>query len=81
MFCKHCGKEIEDNANFCSGCGMAVSESKAKANDKAVLIRNIIIIVVICAISLIAAKWYSNKLLHERLKIHYPLSSGFCCNV
>lgn len=24
MFCKNCGKEIEENVKFCSGCGTAV---------------------------------------------------------
>lgn len=27
MFCKHCGKEIEDDAKFCSGCGERVSDT------------------------------------------------------
>jgi len=26
MFCQNCGKEIESGANFCAGCGAAVSE-------------------------------------------------------
>lgn len=24
MYCKHCGKELNDDANFCDGCGGAV---------------------------------------------------------
>lgn len=30
MFCKNCGKEIEENVKFCSGCGTAV-ENDASA--------------------------------------------------
>lgn len=29
MFCHHCGKELPDNAKFCSGCGAAVEETAA----------------------------------------------------
>ena len=28
MFCKHCGKEIKDDARFCSGCGMDVQKAE-----------------------------------------------------
>lgn len=27
MFCKHCGKVIEDDAKFCAGCGERVSDA------------------------------------------------------
>lgn len=27
MYCKHCGKEISDDAKFCDGCGKSVTES------------------------------------------------------
>ncbi len=30
MFCKHCGKEINDNAVVCVHCGCAVSEQYNK---------------------------------------------------
>ena len=37
MYCKHCGKQIADDAKFCDGCGMAVSEevveSKTVVNE------------------------------------------------
>lgn len=26
MFCPNCGKEIDDNANFCISCGKAISQ-------------------------------------------------------
>lgn len=29
MFCQNCGKELPDNAKFCSGCGAAVEETVA----------------------------------------------------
>lgn len=28
MFCKHCGKQLSDGVNFCSGCGQAVNETQ-----------------------------------------------------
>ena len=31
MFCKHCGNQIDDNAQFCSKCGKQVQE---KATEK-----------------------------------------------
>ncbi|MBP1573583.1 MAG: zinc-ribbon domain-containing protein [Oscillospiraceae bacterium] len=30
MFCSNCGKEIQDTAKFCNGCGNAVSGGKAQ---------------------------------------------------
>ena len=27
MYCKHCGKEIPDDARFCAGCGKSISDS------------------------------------------------------
>lgn len=32
MFCKNCGKEIEDNAKFCTGCGTIQGETQQIAN-------------------------------------------------
>lgn len=32
MFCSNCGKEIQDTAKFCNGCGNAVSGSKAQTS-------------------------------------------------
>lgn len=29
MYCKHCGKQIADDAKFCDSCGKSVSESQA----------------------------------------------------
>ena len=29
MYCKHCGKEIPDDARFCAGCGKSISDSAA----------------------------------------------------
>lgn len=39
MFCKYCGKEIDDTAKFCGNCGgnlslMKVEEKQEKADDK-----------------------------------------------
>ena len=30
MFCKHCGKEIEDNAKFCPNCGACANTGTAQ---------------------------------------------------
>jgi len=34
MFCKKCGKEINDEAVVCVGCGCAVNETKSDVNIK-----------------------------------------------
>lgn len=33
-FCTRCGKELEENAAFCSGCGAAVGQSKGDSEAK-----------------------------------------------
>lgn len=33
MFCKKCGKAIEDDAAFCSSCGQSMSEGESPANE------------------------------------------------
>lgn len=33
MFCKYCGRKLEDDATFCSGCGKNVIESVNNADD------------------------------------------------
>lgn len=32
MFCKSCGKEIDDNADVCIHCGVATNKNKASGN-------------------------------------------------
>lgn len=32
MFCKNCGKAIDDDARFCSSCGTPTDNTKAKEN-------------------------------------------------
>ena len=34
MFCKNCGKEIDNNAKFCMYCGKSINEEDNKENDK-----------------------------------------------
>ncbi|XP_046847121.1 uncharacterized protein LOC124440734 [Xenia sp. Carnegie-2017] len=34
MFCPHCGKEKDENANFCENCGASVSEIKPSASSQ-----------------------------------------------
>lgn len=34
MFCKNCGKELEDNARFCAYCGSQINETEKNENDK-----------------------------------------------
>lgn len=33
-FCSNCGKEINDNSEFCLGCGVAVGKQQNNANNK-----------------------------------------------
>ena len=33
MFCKYCGNELTENANFCPSCGKFISESKPATED------------------------------------------------
>lgn len=34
MFCKNCGKEIADNADYCVHCGVSQSGAKTPVDDK-----------------------------------------------
>ncbi len=34
MFCSKCGKQLEDGAKFCSGCGEAIAKELPKENDQ-----------------------------------------------
>lgn len=36
MFCKNCGKEIQDDAKFCNGCGAVQNGIEEKGDTKAV---------------------------------------------
>ena len=57
MYCKYCGKKLEDGVSFCTGCGKPVQkqiikselESRNKKTKKTVT-RNVIIAVVLLAI-------------------------------
>ena len=57
MYCKYCGKKLEDGVSFCTGCGKPVQkqiikselESRNKKPKKTVT-RNVIIAVVLLAI-------------------------------
>lgn len=33
MFCRNCGKEVDDNAYVCTGCGCLVNEGKARRKE------------------------------------------------
>lgn len=35
MFCTHCGKELPDDARFCTGCGNAVGPAAATPQNSA----------------------------------------------
>lgn len=37
MFCKECGKEINDEAVVCVGCGCAVKNLSAESNNKGLI--------------------------------------------
>jgi hypothetical protein len=46
MFCSNCGAKIEDGAQYCSGCGKAVSgEATAKQTDKKANVVTIIFLI------------------------------------
>lgn len=32
MFCKYCGKEIDDNSKFCEMCGKELTELNSQGN-------------------------------------------------
>lgn len=34
MFCKHCGKQIDEDASFCSNCGKPIKNSTFSENSK-----------------------------------------------
>ena len=40
MFCKHCGKEIDDDVIVCPNCGKQVQELKAEKNDTPIIVNN-----------------------------------------
>lgn len=40
MFCKHCGKEIPDDAVICTHCGRQVEELKTANSDQPIIINN-----------------------------------------
>lgn len=37
MYCKNCGKEINDNADYCVNCGTAVRPIKQESNTLAIV--------------------------------------------
>ena len=34
MFCTHCGKELPDDARFCTGCGTPITEEGVKTKKE-----------------------------------------------
>ena len=36
MFCKNCGKEIEDSAKFCKHCGASMNDNTAAIGNESV---------------------------------------------
>lgn len=53
MFCKYCGKKVEDSAAFCGNCGHKTSEKKitTKGKKKIWIIMGLILLVLIILIS------------------------------
>ena len=33
MFCRNCGKEVDDNAYVCTGCGCLVNDGKVRRKE------------------------------------------------
>ena len=49
MFCKNCGKEIDDNSDFCNFCGSNLKEEnfqKRKKNKKPVIVIVILVLII-----------------------------------
>ena len=69
MYCSKCGKKIENNSKFCANCGKQVGNSKDKrkiSNQKLnkvghSLKSNVVILLVVCLISVLAAVYFFNK--------------------
>lgn len=40
MFCKHCGKEIDDDVIICPNCGKQVKDLKTENNEPQIIINN-----------------------------------------
>ena len=40
MYCKHCGKEIDDDVIVCPNCGKQVQELKGNNNGQQIIINN-----------------------------------------
>ena len=57
MYCKYCGKKLDDGVSFCTGCGKPVQKQirmsepeKYHKKPKKIFIRNVVIAVVLVAI-------------------------------
>ena len=61
MYCKHCGKEIDDESKFCNYCGkeLSLSKKKKKSKIKYITILTLITILAIAlTIGVIILLWY-----------------------
>ena len=90
MFCKKCGKEIADDATFCSSCGTVVNEEFAEkarvaneknTNDTLSQIALIFMIIgcVVGAFAIIPLCWMipMTVALNSKMKNHEPIGIGF----
>lgn len=61
MFCKNCGIELNENAEFCSQCGKKVEESHT---NKKIIVKNrktIVAVAMIVLVAIIASIWIKSN--------------------
>ena len=85
MFCQNCGKELDDNAKFCSECGTTISNKTQSKNILLIAITSIIILAITISTLAFVIIRQSNKTTItisnnenylEKSMIQYPLFTG-----
>lgn len=85
MFCQNCGKELDDNAKFCSECGMTISNKTQSKNILLIAIISISILAITISTLAFLIIRQSNKTTItisnnenylEKSMIQYPLFTG-----
>lgn len=85
MFCKNCGKEIDDNTKVCSECGAAISNKTQSKRILLIAITSIIILAITTSMLALVIMWQTNKSTIsisnndnylEKSIIQYPIFTG-----
>ena len=85
MFCKNCGKEIDDNTKFCNECGTIVSNKTQSKNLLLIAITSIIILAITTSMLALVIMRQTNKSTIsisnndkylEKSIIQYPIFTG-----